>query len=153
MKALIELVKNGYYFKKNFCNKSEFFSFADEFLHSKKVVDDRFLEMITNREEQYPTGLVTMTIPVAIPHTDFEHVYKDSILICSFDESVPFRRMDNPDEEIKVELAIMLLINKKEKHMDTLVDLMKLLQSPSLVKLKNAGTLEGCLKILEEDVK
>lgn len=153
MKALIDLVKKGYYFKKNFSNQTDFFTFADEFLRSKNVIDTKFLEMITKREAEYPTGLVTMTIPVAIPHTDFDHVFKDSILICSFDESIPFRRMDNPDEEIRVELAIMLLISKKEKHMDALVDLMKLLQSPSLTQLKSAGSLEECLKILEEELK
>lgn len=150
MENLVRLLNNGFFFKKEFNSKNDFFEFADQFLQSKYIVNSRFLPMIIERELHYPTGLITSTIPVAIPHTEFESVEMDSILICSFIKPLQFNRMDNPDEILDVTLAFLLLIKNKDNHINFLMDLMTLLQSNKLSYIKEANTLQECIQIIKE---
>ena len=46
---------------------------ADE-LKKKKIVKEEFLNHTLDREKNFPTGLATTSLGVAIPHTDSEFV-------------------------------------------------------------------------------
>lgn len=150
MDNLVKLLNNGFFYKREFNSKKEFFEFANQILQSNKIVNTRFLPMITERELNYPTGLITPTIPVAIPHTEFECIETDSILICSFTKPIQFNRMDKPDEVLDVSLAFLLLIKSKDNHLTFLIDLMTLLQSNKLSYIKEANTLQECIQIIKE---
>lgn len=150
MEKLRDLLKNGYFIKKNFESKEEFFAEAARVLKADSVVTEGFHNAILRREENFPTGLLTLSIPVAIPHTEYEFVNKESILFCNFEKPISFKRMDDPNETVSAELAIMLLIKDKNHHMESLVELMGLIQSDQLPALKNATTYEECLKIISE---
>ncbi len=53
-------------------------------------VKESFISAITAREDEYPTGLPTAGVAVAIPHTDVEHVREKTISIATLKKS-PFR--------------------------------------------------------------
>lgn len=52
-------------------------------------VKESFIAAITAREDEYPTGLPTAGVAVAIPHTDVEHVREKTISIATLKN--PFR--------------------------------------------------------------
>lgn len=150
MQKLKELFENGYFLREDFKTKNDFFKEAARILKNDSVVTEGFYEAILQREAQFPTGLVTLSIPVAIPHTEFEYVNKESIVFCNFDNPLSFNRMDDPTQTVSAEFAIMLLIKDKNNHMESLVELMELIQSEQLVELKRAKTYEECMKIISE---
>src|SRR5690554_5511808 len=151
MEKLRELLQNGYFIKDKFDSKEDFFKKVYKILSADAVVKDGFYDEIVEREYNYPTGLKTLSIPVAITHTELEYVLKESIMFCNFEEPVEFNKMDNPTEKIMVEVAIMLVIKDKNNHMESLVELMNLIQSPKLIQLKEANNLDECIKIISEE--
>lgn len=150
MQKLRELLKNGYFIRQEFETREDFFKEASRILKKDSIVTDGFYNALVQREEKFPTGLKTLTIPVAIPHAEFEYVNKESILFCNFNKPLSFYRMDEPTETVSVEIAIMLLIKDKNNHMESLVELMGLIQSEYLIALKNANSYEECLAIITE---
>lgn len=150
MQNLVHLLKKSYFIKKDFSTKEAFFNYTSQFLLNEQVVNTKFYEKIIRRENEFPTGLVTPTIQVAIPHTEFECVEQDAIVICSFPNGLSFHRMDVPEELLNVSVAFMLLIKDKSNHINFLMDLMRLLQSDRLEKFKEANTLEQCIQIIKE---
>lgn len=56
-------------------------------------VKENYYEGISNREKEYPTGLLVNQTGFAIPHTDSERVNKSQICFLSLDEPIEFEDM------------------------------------------------------------
>lgn len=86
------------------------------------------------REAEFPTGLaLTGPANVAIPHADPEYAQTPAVAIATFTEPVPFRRMDDPDEQIPVRLVVFLALTDGAAQLQTLRALSTLLQDGPLV--------------------
>lgn len=94
----------------------ELFQVMSEQLKNAGCVKDSFLEGITNREQEFPTGLEVNQIGFAIPHTDSAHVNSSQICFASLKEPLVFSDMTDKSHEIPVRLVFMLqchnLMNK-----------------------------------------
>lgn len=55
---------------KHYNNSTDFFSSIFLLLKEKGYVRDSFLDAILAREKAYPTGLPTLPVAIALPHTD-----------------------------------------------------------------------------------
>lgn len=149
MKELIELIQKGIVIKENYSDKINFLSNVSDYLIEKEYVIPEFKREIIKREEEFPTGLVTKSINISIPHSETEYILKEGIVIAIPYEKIKFNRMDNPDEEIEVEISFVLLLKDKHKHITVLQQLAVLLQSEQLYKIKHCDSKEDIEQLLK----
>jgi galactitol PTS system EIIA component len=92
---------------------------ADD-LQAAGIVKESFKDALLAREETFPTGLPTMVMPVAIPHTDVEHVERSFISVARLAEPVAFHEMGANDRTVEARLVCMLAIADKSSQLGTL---------------------------------
>jgi len=130
--------------------QEELFSEVSNLLVKKKIVKDSFYKAIIDREADFPTGLNTSPINVAIPHADTEHVNKAAIVITKLDKPIIFNQMDKKTNEIKVELAFFLIVDEKKKQAKMLSSFVSLLQSTEFLnKIKSSKDSKEIKKIVQ----
>lgn len=121
---------------------------------TKKMLDtgcvkENYYDGISNREKEYPTGLLVNNTGFAIPHTDSERVNKSQICFLSLDEPIEFEDMVDKSNKIQVELVFMLAMAQPHEQVQTLQNLIGLFQDEEKVeKLKKCNTEEELLQIL-----
>ena len=103
-------------------------------------VKENYYEGISNREKEYPTGLLVNQTGFAIPHTDSERVNKSQI---------EFEDMVDKSHKISVELVFMLAMAQPHEQVNTLQNLIALFQDDEKVaKLKECNTEKELMQIL-----
>lgn len=118
-------------------------------LEEKGLVKESFTDAIIAREQEYATGLPTMGVSVAIPHTDIEHVNKKTISVAVLKEPVDFGVMGDPTETTPVKLVFMLAMDETDSQLSLLTKLMQIFQDETiLLKLANAKDKMEILKLL-----
>ena len=91
--------------KTSFKNTTELFKEVAKIAEEKGYANSLFLEKIIKREETFPTGLQLENNGVAIPHTDADTIEKEFVAVITLeDKGVPFKRMDDPNEEVEAKL-------------------------------------------------
>lgn len=98
---------------------------ADAMFNHGYVKED-FKENILKREKEYPTGLNTGEIKVAIPHTDPQYVKKSAIGIAVLNQPVIFKDMGEPDQKIPANIVFMLAVTEPSKQVPLLTKLMSI---------------------------
>lgn len=149
MKELNELIQKGIVVKENYSDKVDFLGRVSDYLIENGYVVPEYKSEIIRRENEFPTGLVTKSINVSIPHSETEYVIKEGIVIAIPPEKIKFRRMDAPDQEIEVEVSFLLLLKDKSKHITVLQQLAELLQWEDLYKIKYCESKEDIEKLLK----
>jgi PTS system galactitol-specific IIA component len=111
-------------------------------LESKGYVKDTYQESIINREKKHPTGLmVEDLINIAIPHTDVEHVLKPTMVIIKHSSSsFKFFRMDDPGDEIPVDVVFLLVVKESDGYVNFLAALTNLFQDAEFINLLASTT-------------
>ena len=118
-------------------------------LEEKGLVKESFTDAIIAREQEYATGLPTMGVSVAIPHTDIEHVNKKTISVAVLKEPVDFGVMGDPTETTPVKLVFMLAMDETDSQLSLLTKLMQIFQDEAiLLQLANAKDKTEILKLL-----
>lgn len=132
--------------------KEEVLSKIAEVLYEQGLVKEAYKEAILNREKEFPTGLNTGGINLAIPHADVTHVNKPAIAIAILDKPVEFRAMDEPEQTILVQVIIMLALKEAHGHIEMLQKVVGLIQDQALVKqlIEMENKTEICNKIKEK---
>lgn len=102
-------------------------------LISKGFVKESYLNAVIEREKEFPTGLPTDGIGVAIPHTDIQHVIKPCIAVGVLGRPVRFNAMDDPTEGIDVKIVFMLAINDSKDQLKILNRLITIFQENELL--------------------
>lgn len=116
------------------------------------VVRPTFLDALSAREQQFPTGLDFGSFQVAIPHIDPEHVVEPGLLVARLAHPVAFRAMDNRDRELRVKLTLWPLVVDPKKHMKLLAAMLKLLQKPGAYDDLLSGSDERVHELLAKVV-
>lgn len=132
------------------CNSQlEAFQLLNEQLVSQGCVSETFLMNIIKREEEFPTGLQTRSLGIAIPHTDAIYAYHPQIAFLSLEEPVKFQNMDGSGE-VDVFIVLMLVLTKEVSQLEMLQKLMVLFkEEKTLEELYRAETQEAVEKILK----
>lgn len=66
------------------------------------MVNEGYLDGITTREQNFPTGLVTQHLNIALPHADPEFVEQAFVYICRLNDPVTCKQMgDSQVMEVK----------------------------------------------------
>lgn len=136
-------------FHQDAASQEEVFSVMAARLQEQGCVKDSFLEAASEREKEYPTGILFESTGFAIPHTDSRHVNESQICFASLARPVPFASMINKEDTVNVELVFMLAMAQPHEQVDTLQNLMALFQDGEAVKqLKACSTEEEFSAIL-----
>lgn len=135
---------------KNLIHRNATFSDAEDALKSmattmvkNRYVKSSFVDAVVNREHQFPTGLPTGGIMVAIPHADWTNVNRGTISVATLKEPIIFKNMGDPEEDLKVRLIFMLAVSEPHAEVTLLKDLMGIVQ--------NQATLQGLLDAKSDD--
>jgi len=123
--------------------------YGGNLLWQKGYVEERYIELVLEREKVFPTGLPTEPIPIAIPHTDSGCVIKTSMCMLVLKEPLEFKQMGDIDKPIRVRIVMLLAVSSAEGHLEFLSGLMTILSGESLlVDICSAGSVEEIYEIL-----
>lgn len=135
-------------------NKEDLLSTMSKNLIDAGYVKDTFEAAIITRENIYPTGLVTKSVPVAIPHTDRVHVNKSVISLATLKKPVRFKAMGMIDEAVDVEMVFMLAIDNNDGQVEMLQKLMGIMVNEALlIELKMCKNAKDTLKLLQKELE
>jgi len=101
-----------------------------QIIEDRALVKAGFVQSILDREKEYPTGLPTGGVAVAIPHTNANYVLKSAIITAILANPVPFCNMADPDESLPIRIVFMLAIKEPAFQVVWLKQLMEFLRKP-----------------------
>lgn len=103
-------------------------------LVSEGYAKSTFIEALSAREKEFPTGLDMDGFGVAIPHTDVSHVNKAAIAVAVLKRPVTFIQMGSEDDEVNVRLVFLLSIVEPDAYMEELQKLLEIMQDTNVLK-------------------
>ncbi|MCT4662134.1 MAG: PTS sugar transporter subunit IIA [Tissierellales bacterium] len=122
-------------------------------LEMQGYVKSSYGEAVIEREKVFPTGLPTMNVQVAIPHTDAKHVNNAGILFANLNKPILFKEMGNGVNDVSAEMIFMLAIDKPENQVETLGKLMSIFSDGEfLKKLKSLTDSEKVVELLSSKI-
>lgn len=152
--VLTELIRNGKFLKSSATSTTALFEDTNATLYSDGYVTGEFLEAIIAREKEFPTGIMTSSMGIALPHVEAKYVKKNALVICTFNPTVKFNRMDKTNEIIDVKIAFILLINEPKIHMKIISELTKIWQNEKLLDfIYKANSIAEIINWIEGDEK
>lgn len=89
-----------------------------------------FPDAVVAREKEFPTGLPT-PVPVAIPHSDPEHVLRPGLAVAYLDPPVEFVEMASDGTTLPCRLAVMLLVTSPPEQVEVLNRVVGVFQDPT----------------------
>lgn len=104
-------------------------------LYKSGYVRPSFLQAVQDREHQFPTGLRTAEVAVALPHTEKEHVLKPAVAIAILKHPVIFGEMGTEDQTVPVEIVFMLSIREPDEQVIWLSRLVSTFQLKGFLSL------------------
>ena len=114
-------------------SKEQLFSYVAKRLKEGRYVKDSYLEGITKREEEFPTGLITKNLNIALPHSDPEHIREPFIYVVRINNDVTVKQMGD-NQEMKVKDFFFLGIKEPSGQVGVLQSLMNLFMNDDFVK-------------------
>ncbi|MBD5430671.1 PTS sugar transporter subunit IIA [Lactobacillus sp.] len=142
-------------------DRNEIFKDVYQNLLDMDLVKGDFIDNLIEREEKYPTGILTRPLHhdlpnVAIPHTEGKFVNTHLIVPVALKEPVSFNNMVNPTEQLQVKFLFMILNDDPDLHANILSRIMDFLASSSpddLNELFNSTSPAIIYQMLEENFK
>ena len=101
-------------------DKDELLRYMGEKLLIKNIVKGTYPEAVVMREKEFPTGISSKNIGIAIPHTVAEHVNEPKVAISILKKPIEFQMMGEPNVKVQVSLVIMIAINNPDLQIDFL---------------------------------
>ncbi len=123
-----ELVVAG----QRFASKEEVILELASRLARQGCVESNFAEPVLRREADFPTGLPTSPVGVAIPHADPEHCKYPGLAVAVLTEPVKFGLMGTENDEVDVRIVFLLAL-PREKQVKFLSHLSALLTNPEAI--------------------
>jgi galactitol PTS system EIIA component len=125
-----------------------------EALRAAGKVRESFLEAVLAREAEFPTGLPTPGVPIAIPHTDVEHCIEPAVAAGTLRDAVEFEEMGSPGSALEVRIVFLLSITNPEDHVEWLSRLASAFQTPQLAsELLESSSSEQVCRLLQARVE
>ena len=102
-------------------------------LQAAGQVNDQFKAALLARERQFPTGLQTKTLGVALPHAAPEFVEHEQLGLLRLKRPVIFHQMGD-NAEVAVQLVFILALKEPQQQLAMLQALMQLFQNEAAVQ-------------------
>ncbi|MFD1900527.1 PTS sugar transporter subunit IIA [Enterococcus termitis] len=123
-------------------DQAVFFSYLFTKLFELGYVEKEYLREMTAREADYPTGLRTSTLNVAIPHTDPQYIKRPFIYIVKLKTPVTFGEMGTDNHFVKAKYAFCLGFDKGEDQLVLLQNLMTMFMDQSFMSTLETATIK-----------
>ncbi len=107
------------------------------------------VEAAVQREHEHPTGLPAR-VPFALVHTDAPGALRLAASVGIFEQPVPFRRMDDPNEVLQVRIVVMLAVPERHMQAELLSRLITALARTDLANRLIAASDESAYRSLAE---
>lgn len=137
-------------------SSEEVFQQLGGLLVSEGYCKSSYVQALTERENDFPTGINMGNIGIAIPHTDKEHVIKGAVAIGVLKEPVHFYQMGTNDENVEAKLIFMLAVKDPKEHLVFLQRILMVLQDQEvlkqLIETKNKQEIISIIKEKEEQL-
>lgn len=128
--------------------------FIGEKLIKLGYAKETFTDAIIKRENMYPTGLPTEPLPVAIPHTDTEHVIKPCICFIRLKNNVEFHEMIEVNKTVKVNYVFCILLDNPKNQTGVLQSILSIASNSSIMdKLGKARTKREVFELFKSNDK
>lgn len=119
-------------------------------LISKGFAKPSYVTALKEREANYPTGLETKCLSIAIPHTDTNQIEIPFIYIARMVNPVEFKQMGD-NKKLRSEFIFFLGIKDPSKQVGLLSKLMNFLREESLInELRNAKDNQSVVKLIKQ---
>lgn len=128
--------------------------FLSDQLLEQGYVNDDFKRSLLERERIFPTGLnLSDSVNVAIPHTECCYVKKDLFVIGISEDPIIFNRIDEPEEELPVNVIFLFAIVNPNSYLPILASLTENFSNEDFmncIKMKDSKKIEEylCLHVL-----
>ena len=130
-------------------DKDELLRYMGEKLLIKNIVKGTYPEAVVMREKEFPTGISSKHIGIAIPHTVAEHVNEPKVAISILKKPIEFQMMGEPNVKVQVSLVIMIAINNPDLQIDFLQKLVSIIEDHDLLlQIKNAESIDEVYELL-----
>ena len=151
MSEHINFNKELIYKKESTLKKNEVLAEMAELLRKNGFVKDTYGEALIKREEEYPTGLETGEINVAIPHVDVKHVNEAAIAVGILKNPIDFNKMEEPENSTAVRIIIMLALDSPHGNIDMLGKIIEMIKNrETLNQLVKEDNKEEIYKIISK---
>lgn len=129
--------------------KEELFELVGKDLEVKGFVNKNYIEGIKKREKEFPTGLITKNLNIALPHSETEYVEKPFIYIVKLqNSSLTFNQMGD-NQEMEVSDFFFLGIKDPSKQVQLLSYLMDLFSDDNFINdYKNTTEKEKIYELI-----
>lgn len=117
----------------NVFTEEEAFEIVANRLSGLGMVNDNYLKGITTREKEFPTGLITQHLNIALPHSDPEYVNKPFIFIARLENDVTCKQMGD-NQEMSVKDLFFLGIKNGKEQVGLLQAIMNLFMNETFVE-------------------
>lgn len=112
-------------------------------------VKKTYPEALVSREREFPTGLLTKSIGVAIPHTDSKHVNKGSLGIGTLKHPVMFKTMDT-GSPVRVSVLFMLAITHPSAQLKMLQKVIEVIRDErALLNIIQSKSKKEVIRIVQ----
>ena len=136
-------------------NKEEVIRILVDLLVKNGYVKPEYYNILISREEQYPTGLPTKGIQVAIPHGISEgSVLKPAVAMATLAHNVTFRNMADEKEELSVGIVFLFGLPGEHELAEDLSRVMSIFsESELLTRVYAAKTGNEIMEIINKSLK
>lgn len=114
-------------------------------------VKKEYYDDVMAREKQFPTGLPTEGVKVAIPHANSEAIVSSGVAVALLEKPVIFNNMGKPEEEIDTHIVFLIAnANKSEQAKDLQILMECFSDEEALSKIHSSTTPYEVVKVLKE---
>jgi PTS system galactitol-specific IIA component len=133
--------------------REEALSFLSDELRAGGYVKEGYKESLLAREEKYPTGLqLAHLVNIAIPHTEMALVEEETFVIGVPQNTMEFRRIDDPSQAQCVDLIFLFVIKNPQEYLQVLSRLTENFASEEFLGYIKRKDLEKVREFLREHV-
>ena len=114
-------------------NKEEAFLIAAQRLEKMGYVNENYLNGLIAREREFPTGLITKYLNIALPHSECEYVEKPFVFVMQLKNPIYFYQMGD-SQKMTVENLFFLGIKEPKEQVGLLQAFMNLFMDETFVE-------------------
>lgn len=115
-------------------SSDDLFDYIADITEAKGMVTTDFRSKIKEREANYPTGLQTESIGIAIPHTDPDYIVEPFVAVVRPQVAVDFAPMGMAEGQVSAQLIFVLGVKGDGQQVEMLGNLMGLMMDDIVVK-------------------
>lgn len=115
-------------------NQKEAIEQLGSLLVEQGYVKEDYPNLVLEREQEYPTGLRTRGVNIAMPHAFDERITSSHVAVGVLKKPVVFNNMEDTERSLSVQLLFMLAIGKAHEQLEMLQILMKIFKEAELLK-------------------